>query len=40
MLEHQAEKIELTFRCLATVGNSRRRGKRNWGKVKLRRYGG
>jgi hypothetical protein len=36
MLEHQAEKLELTCRWLATVRSSRRRGKRNWGKKQNR----
>jgi hypothetical protein len=35
MLEHQAEKLELTCRGLATVRCSRRREKWNWGKSKI-----
>jgi hypothetical protein len=35
MLEHQAEKLELTCRCLATVRNSRRREELIWGKCEI-----
>jgi hypothetical protein len=35
MLEHQAEKLELTYRWLATARCTRRREKWNWGKNEI-----
>jgi hypothetical protein len=35
MLEHQAEKLELTYRWLATTRYTRRCEKRNWGKSEI-----